>query len=131
MAQTVLFGSDATVTTPTGTGGYYNAFALSITQGIARIIGFGDRWAKKRGTTLDGSVTVSGNLTNGTTNDVLGTSTMSRTGGTLTLTFATSCTLVGVGICTGTGVNVDYMAGQPLSRSYEFTDQPVETWVTS
>ena len=131
MSQVVLFGTDASVTMPSGMGGRFASASRNITQGIARAAGFGDSWVTKKGTVKESSGTVAGFLTKGTTSDVVGIANMTRTGASLTLTFLTGCTLAGSAIFSGIGVATDFTGNSTSSYSYEIDGAVSETWVTT
>ena len=87
MAQAVLFGSDASVTMPSGIGCKFASASMNITQAVARAAGFGDSWVTKRGTAKEAGGTVAGFMTKSTTSDVPGTEVMIRTCASLTIKF--------------------------------------------
>jgi len=131
MGQTVLFGTDASVATPSGTGALFNAFSCAITQGVAEAVGFGDTWMRRRGTVKSASASIAGFTTNGTSNDRPGISSLTRTGSTIALTFITGCTLAFTGICTNLGLAVQFTANQNSTYDYMSDGAVTETWVTS
>ena len=131
MAQKVLFGTDASIATLSGSGALFNAFTVTITQGITQAAGFGDTWIRTRGTILSATMSMSGFVTDGTSNDKPGISTLTRTGGTVTATFISGCTLAFVGIPTGVGLDVQFLGNQTSSYGFASDGAVVETWVTS
>jgi hypothetical protein len=132
MAQDVLFGTDASVTFPSGAGGLFNSWSIAITQGIARAVGFGDTWQRSRGTVLSYSGTIGGHVTKGTANDKPGISAvMTRGGADTTLTSFTGCTLAGTFVFTGTSISADYTGNQIMGYALEGDGELVETWVTT
>jgi hypothetical protein len=128
MSQTILYGSDASITMPSGIGALFSSFSINITQGIARAVGYGGTWVNKRGTVKDASGTIAGFTTHGSLNDVPGTAAMVRTGSSLTLTFASGCTLSGNAIFTGIGLSNEFTANANSSYSYEIDGTVTETW---
>lgn len=131
MAQTVLWGTDASVASLSGSGCLFNAFSVSITQGIAEAAGFGDTWVRRHGTIKGATCQMSGFTTKGTTSDAPGIAAMTRTGSTITLTFFTACTLAFTGIQDGFGGNVIFTGNQTSSYSYASDGACTETWVTT
>lgn len=131
MAQRVLYGTDASISSLTGSGALFNAFTVSITQGITQAAGFGDTWMRTRGTILSATISMSGFVTNGTSNDKPGISTLTRTGGTITATFITGCTLAFTGIPTGVGLDVQFLGNQTSSYGFASDGAVTETWVTT
>lgn len=131
MAQTILFGVDASVSALTGSGALFDSFSCDITQGVAEAVGFGQTWMTRRGTVKGASASLSGFTTNGSTSDAPGLAAMTRTGGTLTLTFLTGCTLAFTAIPTGLGLSVQFTANQRSAYSYVSSGSVTETWVTS
>lgn len=131
MSQTIIFGTDASVTFVAGAGALFNGFTFNATQGVASAIGFGMAAPKKRGTIKEYSGTVSGFTTSGTTSDQPGTAAMNRTGNSMTLTFLTGCTMAGTAILDGLGLGVQYTANATSTYSFQFDLTPTETWITS
>ncbi len=133
MAQRVLYGTDASISSLSGSGALFNAFTVSVTQGITQAAGFGDRWMRTRGTILSATISMSGFVTNGSSNDQPGATTtvMSRTGGTVTATFITGCTLAFTGIPTGVGLDVQFLGNQTSSYGFASDGAVTETWVTT
>jgi hypothetical protein len=131
MAQVVIFGSDASVTPPSGLGCKFASISMNITQGIARAAGFGDSWMTKRGTVKEASGTLSGFMTKGTSNDVPGTALMTRTGSSLTNTFYTGCTMAGTAILSGIGLAAEFQGNANSSYAYEIDGSVTETWATT
>ena len=131
MAQTVLYGTDASISALTGSGALFNAFTVSITQGITQAAGFGDTWMRTRGTILSATISMSGFVTKGASNDKPGISTLTRTGGTVTAQFYTGCTLAFLGIPTGIGLDVQFLGNQTTSYGFASDGAVTETWVTT
>jgi hypothetical protein len=135
MAQAVLFGTDASISSLYG-GALFNAFTVSVTQGITQAAGFGDSWIRTRGTIMSATISMSGFVTKGTAGDRPGvangtTLTLTRTGGTVTATFYSGCTMAFVGIPTGVGLDVQFLGNQTVSYGYASDGPVTETWVTS
>lgn len=131
MAQTILFGTDASVSALSGSGALFNAFSVDVTQGIAEAVGFGQTYVTRRGTAIGATASLSGFTTNGTANNAPGLSAMTRTGGTLTLTFISGCTLAFTAIPTGTGLGVQFLGNQSSGYTYASSGSITETWVVS
>lgn len=129
--QTVFYGTDASVASLSGSGCLFNAFSVDITQGVAEAAGFGDTWIRRKGTIKGCTCTMSGFTTGGTSSDAPGLSAMTRTGGSITLTFYTGCTLAFTGIETGLGMAVQFVGNETSAYSYASNGAVVETWVTS
>jgi hypothetical protein len=130
MAQAVLFGTDASISSPYG-GALFNAFTVSVTQGITQAAGFGDSWIRTRGTIMSATISMSGFITKGASGNSPGTGSFTRTGATVTATFYTGCTLAFTGIPTGVGLDVQYLGNQTSSYGYASDGAVNETWVTT
>lgn len=133
MAQGILFGSDASVTMPTGMGAFFRAFSLTISQQVARAVGFGSTWVAKKGTGAREAVgNVAGYTTKGTTSDKPGISNIIQSGSAATLTFYTGCTLTLNMIFSSVSVGAEFEANATSAYAFEADITGVsETWVTT
>jgi hypothetical protein len=130
MAQTVLFGTDATISSPYG-GALFNAFTVSVSQGITQAAGFQDTWIHTRGTIMSATISMSGFVTKGAAGNAPGTGSFTRTGAMVTATFFTGCTLAFTGIPTGVGLDVQFLGNQTVSYGYASDGAVNETWATT
>ncbi len=130
MAQATLFGTDASLST-SGYGCRFNSFTVNITQGVTEAYGFGSTWVERRGTILGATGEMSGFLTKGTANDVIGISAFTRTGASTTFTYATGCTLAFTAILTGIAAAAPFLGTSTSGYSYASTGAVTETWAAS
>lgn len=126
----IQFGTDASCSGPAP--GLFNAFSVSITQGITQAVGFGDTWMRTRGTVGGISGSMSGFVesgTNSTPASVISGIGVNHTGGTCTFTFATSGDSISfIGVTTGLGFNVQYLGNQTLAVSVTGDGSPTVAW---
>lgn len=131
MAQTPLFGVQASVTLPSGIGCLFNAFSYGLTQSYAEAIGFGYQDAQGYGAIRRASGVLSGVTTNGTANNVPGHAAIIQAPASLTLTFLTGCTLVFNMVFTALNMGVALENADQSSYGYTRSGSTTETWVTS
>ena len=133
MAQTVLWGTGASVTFAASTGFLAAAARVSVRQGIATATGFGKNWRIKHGTVQDYSVSISGVLTGNTTSDQPPAS-MSQAGVAITVTFASGCTFADTMVQSENTMGTSIESAGDASYSFEgptsFTG-PTFTWATA
>jgi hypothetical protein len=132
VAVSILYGTDASCSGPCP--GLFNAFTVSVTQGITQATGFGESWMYSRGTVGSISGSMSGFVVSGSTNSpntaimAIGTAT-GRVGSSLTFTFGTGGDSIGfTGIQNGIGWNVEYLGNQTISVGFTGTGAPSVTW---
>ena len=128
---TLYFGTDASCSGPTV--GLFNAFTLSITQGIAQAIGFGEIWMHTRGTACSISASMSGFVESGTTGNLqtLGSASgLSRTGSKISLYFgpSSSALISFTGIQTGIGLDAQFLGNSTISVGFTGDGAPTVTW---
>ena len=127
----VLFGTDASCSG--NMPGLYNAFTVTVTQGTAKAVGFGDGWMRTRGTVGSISGSMSGFVENGTNNTpataIAAMGGTNRTGSTVTFTFQTAGDSISfVGITSGLGFDVQYLGNQTMSVGFEGDGSPTVAW---
>lgn len=133
MAQTVAWGSGASVTWPTGIGFMANSSRVNVSQSIAEAVGFGLAWALVQGMVKRYTAAMSGVLTYGTTSDQPAL-TMTKAGVAVTITFSSGCTfsdtMVQSDNTMGSGAEVagdaSYAFRGPVSSA-----GPILTWAVS
>ena len=125
-----LFGTDAS--SPSlyngAPGCLFNAFNLSVGQGTAQAAGFGDTWITSRGTIMSASCQMSGFVDGASGNSPGLASALSRTGGTVTLSFGPTETMAFRAIPTSVGVAVEYLGNQSMSVGYVSSGAIIQTW---
>ena len=134
MANTtgVLYGTDASCSGPVP--GLYNAWTLSLTQGVTQAAGFGDAWIRSRGTIGSISGSMSGFVEAGTNNTpttaimAMGTG-AGRVGSTVTFTTSSGGDSISfTGINNGIGFDAQYLGNQTLSVGFTGDGAPTVAW---
>ncbi len=127
----VLYGTDASCsgTTP----GLFNAFTVTVTQGITQAAGFGDGWIRTRGTigSITGSMSgfVASNNSTNMSASIVNMGGQNRTGSIVTFTFSTSGDSISfAGVQTGVGFDVQYLGNQTLSVGFTGDGSPTVVW---
>lgn len=131
MAQSMLAGPDASFSGLSGQGCKFNAFSIGVTQSTGEGLGFGDTDAEVRGFVRRATITASGITTKGTANDRFGIGAMVPSSGTITLTFASGCTLAMAAVNSGIGATVQAEAYHQSTYSYVKSLAINETWIAS
>jgi hypothetical protein len=128
MATTPTWGTDGSVTTA-GFGCHFNAFSTVLSQGFTQYFGYGDTWMKNRGTIASWSGNMAGFTTSGSTTDLFTTvPILSRAGVSITLTYATGCTVAGTVIVTESGAQSQFLGTNGSNYSFVGDGAPTITW---
>lgn len=130
MATTVAVGVDANITFITGHNACFDTFSFMVGQRLISTTCFGDTYEGVRGGLKYGSWSAEGKpkFDASSTAPGLGGTTITKGGGTITLTIASGCTYAFTGIIERGGISADVNGGQRLSYSGVTSGSITETW---